>query len=406
MVFKGSKSSDLYGKSRGKLANGSIAQSSGTGTAVLVLLIAAFIVLYVLFLPPATRQELLEEKTPGTLADINKTLLLASPGRLDYLAKKDIEHTMPPVNLYSTTKASVLKAVNSIYIKNAWFDKQSANFSFSIDDPANTKNILLSFIVNKHLGRLVITLNGNQIFSSEVYGVNLEPIKLPNDMIGKDNIIEISVSDVGAAFWKTNEYALESIKITADITDVSTRQAMNTFITTSTEKDNLERIFLKFLPDCEQYSVGTLNIMLNNHNIFTSVPDCGVLRVLEISPYYVISGENIIIFETTKGAYLVDHISVKSSLKELKYPTFYFDVSGDAYNAVASGTHVVLTFEFADDVEYKKAQIWINGHLDGFATNDRVVEIPITLFVNKGNNVIEIKPQTTVDIVKLQASLE
>ena len=68
------------------------AKPSGNAAAVLVAIIAALIVIYILFLPPAERQALLEGEVNETGALIaeggNITLLSESPGRLDHERKR------------------------------------------------------------------------------------------------------------------------------------------------------------------------------------------------------------------------------------------------------------------------------------------------------------------------------
>lgn len=385
------------------------AQASGTGAAVLVAIIAALIVVYVLFLPPATREELLNDQAgygPGAPGGAGQPLLLATPGKLDYLPQTEIEHTLPPLNLFSTTNAIVLKSIATLYVKNAWFDKVVGTVTFSIPDLANTDNVYLSFTVKTHMGRLLILLNGQEVFNDEITTLNVEPIRLSKDLLQDENALEIKVSDVGFAFWRSNEYAFESLRVTGDVTDVSTREAKSVFLVTATEKDNLERAFLRFFPDCRPEEAGTLDISLNDHQIFSSVPDCGYLREIEIAPTLLNQGENTLVFTTNRGAYLIDTITIKSQLKEIGYPTFYFEIPPDLYAAAQMGSAaIVLSMEFPDDVEKKRAELFINGHQRGIDTRDRIFTLGLNPFVQRGNNVIEIKPRTPLDIVNLRVTI-
>ena len=384
------------------------AQTSGTGAAVLVAIIAALIVVYILFLPPENREQLLEGRTstqPGSGS--GQPLLLATPGRIDYLAEKDIEHTLPPVSLFSSTNAVALKSIATLYAKNAWFDKVSGNGSFSVPDLAHTDEVYLSFNVKSHSGRLIISLNGHEVFNDDVQTLNVEPIRLSKDLLQGENVLEFRISDVGFRFWQSNEYALEGVQITGDVTDISTQEAKSVFLITATEKDNIERAFMRFFPDCRPEEAGILDVYLNTHNIFSSVPDCGFLRELEISPTLLNQGENTITFRTNRGAYLIDTILIKSELKEAAYPTFYFEIPDDLFAAVRAGSaNIVLSIESPDEVEYKKAEIFINGHQRGLDTRERVFTLGINPFVQPGNNVIELKPRTTLDIVNLKVTVE
>lgn len=380
---------------------------SGTGAAVLVVIIAALIILYLLFLPPDQREAILEGREPGAPGSLNATLLLDSPGRLDYLPQRQVEHILPSVNLYSTTNAIILHSTQSAYIKNAWLDKSFKSFNFSVDDLVNTDEVLLSFAIRSFQGRLIVLLNGQEIFNSEVTSMVMPPITLPRHLLRSLNTVELQVSGVGAAFWRTNFFDLENIKVTADVTDVSTREAKLTFVVSETERNNVLRVLFRFFPDCVPGDVGVLQAYINNHEVFSSVPDCGVLRPVEFSPHYLLNGENTLLFKTDKGAYLIDNINLKSELKEVTFPTFYFELTQQDFDTVLSGSrHVVLHLEFPNDVDMKKAELFINGHLRGFDTRQGTYSLTIDPFVRKGNNVIEVKPKTTLDIVTIKVSLE
>jgi hypothetical protein len=381
-------------------------QTTGTGAAILVLLIAFLIVMYILFLPPQERQALLEEQGPGEVTIPPQDVLLESPGRLEHLKSGIVEHTLPSINLFSTTQAAVIKSIQSMYTKTAWLDTQSTNTSFSIDELANTENILLSFNVKDHGGRLIIRLNGFEIFNGEITTINVDPIKLPKEILKEYNTLQFDTSSVGAAFWRTNEYTLENVKITAEITDATTQEAKTVFHVTSTEKNNVNRAFLLFIPECQQDKIGVLEIFLNNHNIFQAVPDCGIIRSLEVSPQYLINGENSLGFKTHKGVYIVDNIQVRSKLKEISYPSYYFEVTETALTAIRrGGVPVTLRLEFSNDVDTKRADIFVNGHARSLYTQENIFEMELTPFVARGNNVVELRPKTTMDIVNLRVTI-
>ncbi len=384
-----------------RVTRASKAQTTGTGAAVLILLIAVLIIIYILFLPPQTRQELLDQPSPSQPGAVFKELLIASPGRVEVLDSGAIEHTLPAVNLFSTTNAAILKSVPSLYVKHGWLDTQSANFTFALEDPQHTDNVLLSFTPRHSRGRLIIRLNNYEIFNGAL-GAVVEPVRLPAELLNEVNVLSFEASGVGLRFWSTNDHAIESLKLTGEITDVKTQEARAVFHVTSTEKNNINRVFLKFLPDCIQSQSGVLEIFLNNHNLFSAVPDCGVLRSMELAPEYLISGENALIFKTSRGVYVVDLISVKSQLKEISYPAFYFEITPVVHDALLRGGIVELTLEFTNDIDVKRADLFINGHARSISTTESIVVLPITSFVAKGNNVIEIRPRTTLNIVNVR----
>ncbi|MBW2977251.1 hypothetical protein KY331_00240 [Candidatus Woesearchaeota archaeon] len=383
-------------------------QAAATSAATLIAIIAGLIVLYLLVLPPGEREKILGENITeeGEEAKVKetKTLLSINPGRLDYLAQREIEHIIPSVNLNIITEAEVLKEINSIYIKRGLFTEEKGNISFRIEDIENTENVLLNFVATQRTGRLTIKLNGRVIFNNEIQTVNIEPIKL-KEYLENFNVLEFTVNSPPATnFWKTNEYLLENIMITADLVRRGAQESKNIFIISSVERNNLEKAILRFLPECITGLVGTLDVWVNNYNIFSAVPDCGALsRPIEIPDYYLVSGENRLIFRTSKGNYLIDQIKIKSELEQLVYPVYYFEITDKRHQRIQDDeANVTLSLRFVDDIERKRARIIVNGHMISLDQNEIKFKEEITRWVEKGNNAIKIEPQKTIDVVELE----
>jgi hypothetical protein len=322
---------------------------SASGASALVLLIGGFIVLYLLLVPPDLRDALLNDKplpnSKGTTTNfydsqkyaglpksINKSVLSEVPGRIDYLKQSEIEHSLSAVNLYTTTNAQIITKESSMYIKNGVFDRLFRNFTFSLEDVQNTENVLLSFAMQEGAGRLFIYLNNNLIFDgvAEAYTT----IELDKDQLNSVNNLLFGVSAVGWKFWTTNEYQLKDVKITADITDISQQTSKNTFSVTDAEKFNIEKATLRFFPDCTPSDVGKLKVNINNQNIYSSIPDCNQVNMVEFSKDAISAGNNVVTFKTEKGYYSIYQILVKTQLKKQVFPTYYFELDKRLFNSV------------------------------------------------------------------------
>lgn len=308
-------------------------QETGAQAAFLIALIGVLIVFYILFLPPSARRELLESgsvtPTGGPESGLinpgeQKSLLTEQPGRVSYRSQDIIEHNMGSVNLYTKTEGSAIQEKNSLFAERSVFTDRPDNMTFTIDDPSNAKNILLNFIVAKGEGILSVRLNGNMVFSKQVTTTNIEPIKLLNVM--RNNILEFEVSSPGLAFWKRNQYILEKILVTADVTDITKQESKVRFIVTEEELENIETISLEYMPECKPASVGKLMIKMNDREIFNGIPDCGALNKAEFLPSRIEEGENEVTFSAVEGAYLIDRIKIKSRLKESRNPVYYFEI--------------------------------------------------------------------------------
>lgn len=401
------------------LFKGRKGQAEASNAATLVALIAGIILLYILFLPPSERQALLEGNETTTNGEDNETtegnitLFSESPGRIDFLSKETFEHDIPSFTLYKTTNAYVLARVNPFYIKNSWFDEKTKQATFKVDDLENTQNVVLTFTPEKHKGILTIKLNSESVFESEITAPNIPPISLPKSLLKGENTLDFSVSESGWAFWSANTYSLQDVQIIGDVTDISRQESKNTFYITGTEAFNLESAKLKFNPDCKPTQVGILQVIINSQTVFSGVPDCGALNIVEFSPDILESGTNKVIFKTEMGSYLIDQIKVETRLKELVYPTYYFELTEKQYQEIADNEkEIILHFEFVrEDAEDREMEVNVNGRkftveIDkGDTTYSKNIGMGGERYVRRGENYIKIIPLTTLEIVKIKVTL-
>ena len=378
--------------------------------AALIAVIAALIVMYIIFLQPDDRADIFGDdfrsSSSSTSRTRNITLLNETPGRIDFLSQRVVDHTIPATYIFTRTAGMVIEEADSLYIKRTVFSSVEKNIGFSITDLANTENILLSFAVTKAKGRLVISLNGEEILNKELTA-NVQPIELQKRLLKAENVITFSVSSPGAAFWRTNEYALENVQVTADITRTDAQRSRSVFLVSAVEYNNLDRVYFEFLPDCDVAQSGPLDIWINEYNIYSAVPDCGVGRLsLEVPPSHIKSGENELIFRIDQGDYSLSHIKIKSQLKQIDFPVYFFELSEEEYQSVQNKSReVIIRMDFVDTIDRKQGQIIVNGRTTGFDTKELYVEKDITDDVERGDNSVKIKPEKTIDVWKLTVKL-
>ncbi len=338
---------------------------SASSAATLVVLIAGMILLYLLFLPSEEREALLQDKyvypegeeaaeeseaeaaTDVLKELVTEPLLSESPGQVYYLKEASYEHEVSAVNLYTLTEAQVLSSSDSLYVKNGLFDQLFRNVTFYLDDPDNTDNVLLSFNVENAQGRLQILFNDEQLLDADLVEGSPDPLELSTALLSDVNVLEFLVSDVGYRFWTTNEYQLEDLQVTGDVTDISQQMSKTTFTVSDTEKYNLESAKLSFYPDCSPREVGVLKIMINNDLIYSSIPDCQQINVVSFSPTVISAGDNYLLFKAEKGTYVIYNIAVKTELAAQEYPTYYFEVPDDAFLYSEEVDRSVFTKEYA-----------------------------------------------------------
>ncbi len=376
--------------------------------ALLIFIIGLSLILYILFIPPDERAALLEQnrtyKDDGK-KDTITVILSKEPGRLTNLAETEIIKDLPSFSLFTRTDAKTLISFDSIYIKKSLFEEQDRNISFNIGNLENTDNIALSFRAQKFKGVLTIILNGKILVSRQLATKSPAPIKLPKDYLKKENSLLFKVSGPGIEFWKSNEYLIEDMKITADVTDKTSQENKQTFVVTDEEKDNLESFELSFVAECKAIESGPMEIYLNKRLIYSSVPDCGVkIKVPEVDAIRVRQGENDLFFRTEKGNYLLYGIEIKLNLKKPLFPTYFFPISNEDYDLIKSDmADLNISLVFPNSIDRKKGVVLVNDYIMEIETYDSSYNRKINQFIRKGNNAIEIQPkQEKLDILELK----
>ncbi|MEK6863387.1 MAG: hypothetical protein AABW53_01690 [Nanoarchaeota archaeon] len=383
---------------------------SAAGAAVLIAIIAALIIFFVILIPQKDREKLLEEETdttPTVPGVTGKNLLTASPGRIDYLAQKEVEHPLPVINIYTQTEAKVLAEKNVAYAKKGVFSEKADTLTVMIPDLQHTENVLLSLGVEESEGKLIVSFNGEEVFNAEVSIGSLAPVSVPKNLLKEENLITFTVSSPGLAFWSTNEVTLRKVQVVADVTSVEAQSSKNVFLVSEVEKKNMEKVVLKFQPGCKMDEVGTLSILINGKIIYSGVPDCDLMTVpLEFSPETLNQGENEIIFKTEEGAYLLTRAMIESKLKEIDFPSYYFELSYEEYRKVVEGDNrVKITLDFVDVVALKLGDIVFNGHARYFDTKEVSYALDVSDEVVQGANSLKIKPRKTLEVRELSADL-
>lgn len=382
--------------------------STGPSPAALVAIIAALIVLYILFVPPETRRAILEGNvTEGgnTIEEqgkenLTRVILFEHPGQLTEVEKTTIKDSLPSVYLTSVYETKTVDTKNTVYVRNSLFSEQTDTFDFDID-PENSKNVILSFNINKAKGRLLITLNDHIVYNSEITQPSIEPIPLPNKYLKDKNTLLFRVSN---KIFGANEYSLEKAKVTADIKDITAQQASTTFLVTTDELLNMDKVSLTYYPDCSPGQVNPLDIVLNGGVLVSTIPDCGSLQKKEFLPNRLVTGENSLVFKTTKGSYLMRDIAINKYLKEPSYPSYYFELSRDQMEELNS-TGLNMSLRFVG-TNFRNIEVSVNSAIVYINTKEKTYSEDIATLVREGTNAIKITPKSSdIDILDFKVEI-
>jgi len=383
---------------------------SGKDVAVLVLLIAVFLILYMLLLPPEEREALLNETStgqPSTETAQQETLLSESPGTVSIAQDKGITHEFNPINLFIKTEPLTQKLAESLYISKTLLSENSQKLTLPVEDKSNLKDIVLYFTVKEQKGKLKIKLNENIAFFDEVQQGEIKLIPLPVNYIQDNNIIELTTSSPGLAFWRTNSYTLENVGVKETFELINPREE-RTFSISESEINNIDRVILSYSLYCNSLKSDStrLKIFINRNQLFSGIINCGTASSsIEIPTNYLQKGLNKIVFSVEEGDFMISNIKILTELKEKSYPQYHFNIDSAKYDDVlAEKKSVILTMSFADSTK-KAASLMINGNEVTFDTKETTFQKDISKLVNAGDNFIKIVPSNTFTINTLRIIL-
>ena len=171
-----------------------------------------------------------------------------------------------------------------------------------------------------------------------------------------------------------------------EVKNVEAQSSTQTFLVSETEKRNMEKVVLKFQPSCQYDEVGPLVLTVNGQELYNAIPDCDIALVpIEFSADIVKVGENKVTFRAERGTFVLSHILVASKLQELDYPTYYFDVSHEQYEAVKAGLkRLRMGLDFVDVVTSKYGVVVANGHQEHFDTKEASIAIDLSTDIVQG----------------------
>ncbi len=380
--------------------------------AILIALIMLFFIIYIIFLPTEDRERLLDENRTRPSRDegrVVEVLLREFPGTLTAVKGVENEKELPNVYLIQTSNAKELAGFNSFVIGASSFDQKKWTGEFTVDDPANTDNIFLTFRAKKSDGVLSITLNDKIIFENELSDGAEEQVSISPRDIFRQNTIEFSVAKTGPRFWNTDQYSIEKARIIGEIADPRRQASKNVFVLSNDEFANLDEATLKFIPYCKGVSdVGRLEIQVNGQEIFSAIPVCDDPYRQVIPKNMLRSGENTIEFKTSKGSYSVEQIVIALEYRSARIKPYFFELTQNQREDINESINDLrMTLRFTDDEDIKDLIVDINGHKKSIDTSVRTYTRKINATDTiEGNNFIRLIPvDRSVDVAELKVEL-
>jgi len=384
-----------------------IIRHTGRPAAALVGIITILIVFYIVFLPPETREALLDDKNlteAGEEAEEENMLISTTVGRLSYLAEEETDHYIPGAYLDEKEESKIFAEYDDFEISKGIFGGEGKKKLFTIPNLDQTSKVLITFQSPIRYGKLKITLNNKIIFEEELLTALPKPIDVPKEYLHKNNELEF---DVEGGIFSDKEYRIEDLKVIGKITDPAWKEAIHHFTIPRSEMDNFKDAYLQFRASCEQKDIGNLLIELNGRTISSTTPACDSTNYIDIFSEDLMLGKNEITFTLEEGKARLESAKIRINLKEQKGFTDFFTIEEDKWEKIKDDKKkAVLDIEFIDDNIRKKLEVNVNGRRHIMDQREPHYTRDITKYAKAGNNYIQLLPLTEITIVDLEVRLE
>jgi len=307
------------------------------------------------------------------------------------------------VNLFLRDEPSVSDLATKLIVSRGVFSSNIRKLSFKAEDTENLEDINLFFTVEEGDGNIIITLNDVEVFVGQASG--LQNIVLPKNLLQEVNTIKFEVSSPGINIFKSNEYTLRDVKVRQSFEIVNTKEKRR-IVLSAAEKGNGKlnyRLFCNSAAD-----ISRLRIFLNGKELSDEVITCGSSeKEAEIDSNDLDEGENEFIFDIDKGDYLINDIELTVKSSEGGSINYKFAVSEDDFEDIKTrNKDVELDIQFSDDDE-KKFVFEINNNEFTIDIKDNEYnQDNLGRFIEEGNNVFKITPQSEFNIDKLDLILK
>ena len=392
------------------------AEVGGTQVAVIIIIIALFMTLYVLFIPPKERGELLGTNQTstgsfGTSSEGKLELLAESPGLLTPTTETATVHRISSVNIFLKVEPKIISLAQNLLVSNGLFSKSSPKVKFRTESLDETTKVTLFFSVEgESSGELRVKVNGNIIYTEEITASGVKIIEIAKSYLKKDNELELSVSSPTILFWKTNKYNLNDVGIKQEFERKNTEEHRSFFMP-SEEKSNLVNAKLKYFQVCNEpliNEVTDLDILLNEEKAYSAKIRCITTEdEIEIDPSLILAGSNVLTFRLEEGDFSFNQISLEAESREMDRPTYFFSLTQSQYNDIQSGERTInLHLLLEQSSQLKNARLLINSNEILMQTDRNTFDRDLKDYVLEGTNFIKVIPINSFNMVGLKVTLE
>jgi hypothetical protein len=384
--------------------------TSAGNVATLISLIALFLVVYLLLLPPEDRAKILDDSgfddggrstaSGKNVKGVGDILLSEFIGEVEVLDKgsERITHDIASVNLFSREEAGFVTLSENLIITKGIFSGRSQNLFFRLESEDVLKTELF-LVVDSGDGDLVVRVNGNEFYRNAISNGQIV-LEIPRDFLSNSNNIELAVEGFGPGAYKIRDVKLRKKE------EIKNRVARRTFNINAEEKSGMKRAVLRYSVFCERDESESLKMLLNENLVFTDVPFCNLGEdVVELAPGAFRAGVNTLDFET-EGDYVVEGIHIKTFSGTDPLEEYFFTLDREDFVRVRRGLdEIVASFDFSLRDDRKNFVLEINGEEIKVDTTDDTSLVVLSELVEE-ENLIRIVPENSFEILEFKIVLE
>ena len=374
---------------------------SPTGAVLLLIILAGFL-LFILSLPQADRDDILDQLESAT----SEVLFEETPGAVETTtgSSSTTRYNLANFKLDSEMSSSDTVLVSSLELSSTVFSDDSNIYSFVPDWTADTIGMSFSTFIQNYVGngQIVILLNGAEVYSGTPIVGNVLRVNLPaSGMFQGTNTLEIVLDKQGANIFSSTKLGLTEVSLRTDSVGKDLVSNFNFDI------DRGELVSGTYTAVIRKSGASVpLQIELNDENIYSEVPLSTILTV-PISADLFNSGDNLLSFSIGEGVsyeVLYSDLIVKSRSVE-SADEYFFRIDRSQARRIINGRADCLLEIFKEGGVSDEVVVDLNGFVSTHSIRAGRVSFEVCDNLIYGGNTISFASDEELTLSSARLSL-
>ena len=374
---------------------------SPTGAVLLLIILAGFL-LFILSLPQADRDDILDQLESAT----SEVLFEETPGAVETAtgSSSTTRYNLANFKLDSEMSSSDTVLVSSLELSSTVFSDDSNIYSFVPEWTVDTIGMSFSTFIQNYVGngQIVILLNGAEVYSGTPIVGNVLRVNLPaSGMFQGTNTLEIVLDKQGANIFSSTKLGLTEVSLRTDSVGKDLVSNFNFDI------DRGELVSGTYTAVIRKSGAAVpLQIELNDENIYSEVPLSTILTV-PISADLFNSGDNLLSFSIGEGVsyeVLYSDLIVKSRSVE-SADEYFFRIDRSQARRIINGRADCLLEIFKEGGVSDEVVVDLNGFVSTHSIRAGRVSFEVCDNLIYGGNTISFASDEELTLSSARLSL-